>query len=222
MKTIISEFLGTFCLVFCGTGAIVIDQTTAGAVSHTGIGLTFGLIVMCLIFVFGESSGAHFNPAVTFAFVIARRFPLARLPGYVLAQTFGACAASLTLLLLFPEATALGNTIPRDSALQAFALEVILALILILVILSVSSGSKEKGLFAAIAIGGAVGLEAIFAGPITGASMNPVRSLAPALATFDFTALWVYLLAPFIGAVAAFYACSLTQAPGCCAEGGCG
>jgi aquaporin Z len=203
MRRFLSEFLGTYALVFAGTGAIVIDAATNGAITHVGVSLTFGLIVMAMISTFGESSGAHLNPAVSVAFVAARRLPARDLAPYVGAQCAGALAASLTLRALFPESATLGATIPAGTAGQSFMLEVVLAAILMLVILAVSSGSREKGITAGIAIGATVALEAMFAGPISGASMNPARSLAPAVVSGQTEHLWIYLVAPIAGALAA-------------------
>lgn len=203
MSRLLAEGLGTFCLVFAGTGAIVVDQVSGGAVTHVGISLTFGLVVMAMIYAFGDTSGAHLNPAVTAAFALARRFPTREVPGYIAAQAAGALAASLLLRVLFPTSEFLGATTPAGPSWQSFVLEVVLTFMLMLVILRVSSGPKEKGIMAGIAIGGVVGLEALFAGPICGASMNPARSLTPALISGHIAALWIYLIAPFAGAALA-------------------
>ncbi len=203
MNRLFAEALGTFCLVFTGTGAIVVNQTTGGTVTHVGVALTFGLVVMAMIYALGDVSGAHLNPAVSIGFVLARRFPARELPQYVLAQVVGAFAASLLLRVLFPASETLGATVPAGSVLQSFILEVVLTFILMLVILSVSSGPKETGIMAGIAVGGVVGLEAMFAGPICGASMNPARSLAPAVVSGHIGTVWVYLAAPVVGAALA-------------------
>jgi aquaporin Z len=200
MNRLIAESLGTFCLVFAGTGAIVIDQTTGGMVTHVGVAITFGLVVMAMIYALGDISGAHLNPAVTLGFAMSRRFPTRDVPGYLLAQVIGALAASGLIRVLFPGNETLGATIPTGPAWQSFVLEIVLTFMLMLVILAVSSGPKERGIMAGIAVGGVVGLEAMFAGPICGASMNPARSLAPALVSGYAGSLWVYLLAPVVGA----------------------
>jgi aquaporin Z len=158
---------------------------------------------MALIYTYGDVSGAHLNPAVTVAFAVAGRFGWREVPGYVLAQVLGALAASGMLKVLFPEQANLGATLPSGSVGQSFWLEVILTAILMMTVLSVSTGAKEKGVTAAIAIGGVVGLEALFAGPICGASMNPARSLGPALMSGQTQHLWVYLVATTLGAVLA-------------------
>jgi aquaporin Z len=203
MRKFIAEAIGTFALVFAGTGAIVINDITAGAVSHVGVSLTFGLVVMAMIYALGEVSGAHLNPAVTLGFVLARRLSPSLLAPYVISQLTGAFLASFTLLCILGNHAHLGATTPLGSAAQSFALETILTAILMFVILRVSTGPKESGTIAAIAIGGVIALEALLAGPITGASMNPARSLAPAIVSGHFSSLWVYLTAPFLGSVIA-------------------
>jgi aquaporin Z len=216
MKKITAEFLGTFCLVFAGTGAIVINQASNGTITHAGIALTFGLIVLAMIYTLGDVSGAHLNPAVTTAFAVARRFPWREVPGYVGAQVAGALAASALLRSLFPASTTLGATLPAGSAGQSFVLELVLTFILMFVILGVSTGAREKGITAGIAVGAVIALEAMFAGPICGASMNPARSLAPALVSGHLEYLWIYLAAPALGAALAVPTCSLIREPGCC------
>ena len=203
MKKMVAEFTGTFALVFCGTGAIVIDQQTGGAVSHAGVAITFGLIVMSMIYALGNISGAHLNPAVSIAFTVAKRFPAKQLLPYIISQIGGAILASVILKFLFPANETLGATLPAGSASQSFVLEFLLTFFLMLVIINVATGSKEQGMFAGLAIGSVVLLEAMFAGPICGASMNPARSVAPALISGHTEYLWVYLTAPICGASAA-------------------
>jgi len=216
MKPLLAELLGTFALVFAGTGAIVINDLTQGSIGHAGIALTFGLVVMAMIQTFGDISGAHFNPAVSLAFAVAGKLPWARVPGFVGAQCMGAVLASGLLRLLFPSHELLGATLPSGPVTQSFILEVVLTAMLMLTILSVSTGAKEKGITAALAIGAVVALEAMFAGPICGASMNPARSLAPALVSGHLDHLWLYLLAPVIGALLAVPLCVGVREPGCC------
>jgi len=203
VKKYVAEIIGTFILVFCGTGAMVIDQQTGGAVSHVGVSITWGLVVMCLIYSIGNVSGCHINPAVSIAFTVAGRFKARLLPGYILSQLTGALLASFTLKLLFPTSQLLGATMPIGSETQSFILELLLTFFLMLVIMSTAHGSKEQGQVAGIAIGAVVGLEAMFAGPICGASMNPARSLAPAIMSGHLEHLWLYLVAPIAGAALA-------------------
>jgi len=218
-KRFISEIIGTFALVFCGTGAMVINDFTGGTVTHVGVAITFGLIVMGMIYAFGDISGAHMNPAVTIGFAYAKKFPWKEVPAYVLAQLIGAFLASGILLYLFPESQTLGATLPGLSALKVFILEIILSFFLMVVIINVSTGSKEIGVVAGIAIGSVVLLEAMFAGPITGASMNPARSIAPAVVSGNIADLWIYILAPIIGCVLAVVTCKLVKYEQCCDEG---
>lgn len=215
-QRILAEFLGTFALVFAGTGAIVINSATQGSITHAGVALTFGLIVMAMIYTFGDVSGAHLNPAVTTAFAAAGRFPWKEVFPYTAAQVAGAFTASGVLHSLFPADTHLGATLPAGSASQSLVLEVILTFLLMLVVLSVSTGGKEKGITAGIAVGAIIALEAMFAGPICGASMNPVRSLAPAVVSGQLQDLWVYLVGPTLGALLAVPVCSGVRGAGCC------
>jgi len=200
VKKLAAEFIGTFALVFAGTGAIVINETSGGVVTHVGIALTFGLVVLAMIYTLGDISGAHLNPAVTLGFFVARRLPLGEVLSYLVSQCSGAVAASLALRLLFPANATLGATMPAGALMQSFFLEVILTTILMFVILGVSTGASEKGITAGIVVGSVIALEALFAGPISGASMNPARSLGPTLVTFQLTSLWIYLTAPVLGA----------------------
>ncbi|HEX8466127.1 MAG TPA: aquaporin [Abditibacterium sp.] len=208
-----AEFFGTFALVFCGTGAIVTNSVAGGAVTHVGIALTFGLVVMALIYSFGDISGAHFNPAVTLAFAAAKRFEWRCVMPYIGAQIGGAIWASLLLKVLFPGANTLGATTPRGSSLQSLVLEAILTWFLMLVILRVSTGAQEKGITAGIVIGAVIGLEALFAGPICGASMNPARSIGPAVVSLDVQNLWIYLFGPIVGALLAVPTLRLVNEP---------
>ena len=200
----LAEGIGTFGLVFAGCGAIVINALSKGQVTHVGVGLVFGLIITVMIYALGHISGAHFNPAVTLGFVVARHFPVKRLFGYWLAQCSGAILAAGCLRLLFGTVANLGTTLPMGSggAWQSFGLEALLTFFLMFVIMAMATDTRAVGQAAALAIGSTVGLEALFAGPISGASMNPARSLGPALVSFTWTAQWVYLLAPFLGALA--------------------
>ena len=218
MKNYISEFIGTFAMIFCGTGAMNINETTGGDVTHVGIGITWGLIVMAMIYAFGEISGAHFNPAVSIAFAYAKKFSWKEVPKYIFFQVAGAFAASLLLMWLFPKSELLGATIPTVDVWRAFVLELILTFFLMVVIINVSTGSKEVGMMAGIAIGSVVLLEALFAGPITNASMNPARSLAPNIVSGNIKGLWLYILAPIIGALLAVVSCKFVKHENCCDE----
>lgn len=193
-----AEFLGTFAMVFCGTAAMAVNETT-GAVTHEGVAITWGLIVMAMIYAFGEQSGAHFNPAVTVSFALAKRFSWKKVPVYVVTQAMGAIAASVAVKALLPESEFIGATLPTIPHNSAFWLEMLLSFFLMITILHISTGSKEIGPVAGLAVGSVILLEAMFAGPLTNASMNPVRSLGPALIGNHWEPMWLYLTAPFAG-----------------------
>jgi MIP family channel proteins len=206
MHKLAAEYIGAFALVFAGTGAVVIDAETGGGVGHIGVGLTFGLVIMVMIYAVGHISGAHFNPAVTLGFAVGRHFSWTLVPRYWAAQVLGGVTASLLLRAMFGDIAHLGATIPRGSARQSFVLEAVLTFLLMFVITSVATDVRAVGQAAAIAIGGTIGLEALFAGPISGASMNPARSLAPALVSWTWTDQWLYIAGPMIGAVVGVFA----------------
>jgi len=218
MKRYISEFIGTFAMIFCGTGAMTINEVTGGDVTHVGIAMTWGLIVMAMIYAFCETSGAHFNPAVSIAFAHAKKFSWREVPKYIIAQILGAFSASLILWFLFPSSEILGATIPTVDVWRAFVLEFLLTFFLMVVIINVSTGSKEIGAVAGIAIGAVVLLEAMFAGPITNASMNPARSIAPAFVSGNLQHLWMYIIAPILGALLAVVSCKMVKEENCCDE----
>lgn len=221
MKKYISEFIGTFSMIFCGTGAMTVNEVTGGDVTHVGIAITWGLIVMAMIYAFGETSGAHFNPAVTIAFAYAKKFAWKEVPKYIIVQVLGALTASLILWYLFPTSEHLGATIPSVDVGRAFVMELLLTFFLMVVIINVSTGSKEIGIIAGIAIGAVVLLEAMFAGPITNASMNPARSIAPAIVAGKMQHLWMYILAPILGAILAVISCKMVKEDNCCQETNC-
>lgn len=201
-KKLISEFLGTYFLVFAGTGAIVINELTE-SLTHVGIALTFGLVVMALIYTFGHISGAHFNPAVSIGFLINGDINKSEALNYILIQLIAGIAASATIFSLFGNIASLGATLPRYTWSQSFILEFILTFFLMFVIFGSAVHGKAVKSFAGIAIGATVGLEAMFAGPITGASMNPARSIGPAIISGTFQHLWIYIVATILGAICA-------------------
>ena len=203
MKKYLAETIGTFCLVFAGTGSIVVNQVTGGQVGVVGIGLVFGLVVLAMIYTVGHISGAHLNPAVTLGFYSGGRHSGREVLPYVLAQLLGAVLASSVLRFIFYGArTNLGVTQPAGLPVQSLALEFILTFMLMFVILGVATGDRVEGVMAGVAIGATIGLEAIFAGPICGASMNPARSFAPALLTGQFAGHWIYWTGPILGSLA--------------------
>ena len=218
MNRYVAECVGTFMLVFAGCGAIVSNDLSGGAVTHVGVSLTFGLVVMSAIYAVGNISGAHFNPAVTIGFFVAKRLEGRLVLPYIVSQCAGAFIAALALRLLFPEHATLGATLPSGSVMQSFVLEVLLTFMLMFVILNVSTGAMEKGIMAGTAIGGTVALGALFGGPISGASMNPARSLAPAILSGELSHLWIYLAAPVVGAILACPTCRLIQGDECCPD----
>lgn len=216
MRPFIAEFIGTFALVFAGTGAIVINDVSGGGITHVGIALTFGLVVLAMIYAVGDISGAHLNPAVTSGFWLSGRFPGRQVVPFISAQCLGAFTASGILRFLFPTHATLGTTLPAGSDMQSFVLELILTFLLMFVILNVSIGAKEKGITAGIAVGAVIAFEAMFAGKISGASMNPARSLAPAVLSGHLEHLWIYLTSTFAGAALAVFACRGCKDPACC------
>jgi aquaporin NIP len=196
-----AEAIGVFALVFAGCGAIVTEAEHPGSLGVVGIGLVFGLVVMAMVYATGHLSGAHLNPAVTIAFVLSRHFPGREALAYVAAQMLGALAAAALLAAIWPsQPAALGTTLPTVGAGSAFAYETVLTAFLMFVIMAVATDTRAIGTGAAIAIGGTVGLDALFGGPVTGASMNPARSLGPALIAGELQDLGIYLTAPVLGA----------------------
>lgn len=220
MRKLAAEALGTFILMFCGT-AVIIANDASGNITHVGISLTWGLIVLALIYALGDVSGCHINPAVTVAFFAARRFEGRLVLPYIASQIAGAVLAVGSLRLLFPDHATLGVTQPTGPVWQSFFLEVAMTFILMFVVLCVSTGAQEKGVMAGVAVGSVIALEVLLAGPISGASMNPARSLAPALVTWNLDHLWIYLIAPFLGGLLAIGACRCVQPKGCCCKAAC-
>lgn len=207
-----AEGIGTFALVFAGCGAIVTEAAHPGSLGNVGIALVFGLVIMVMVYATGHLSGAHLNPAVTLAFVATRHFPRAEAAAYVAAQIAGAILAATLLAAIWPsQPAALGTTLPTVGIGSAFVYEAVLSALLMFVIMAVATDTRAVGAAAAIAIGGTVGLDALFGGPITGASMNPARSLGPALVSGELHDLWLYLVAPPLGAALGAFAYQLVR-----------
>jgi MIP family channel proteins len=198
-RALVAELIGTFALVFAGAGAIMVDAKTH-ALGHVGVAISFGLVIMVMIYAVGHISGAHLNPAVSFAFALTRHFPWPRVAGYWAAQVAGAVVAAAILRGSLSDVASVGATLPSGSEAQSFLWELVLTFFLMLVITAVATDTRAVGEAAAIAIGGTVGLDAMFGGPISGASMNPARSLGPALVSGELHALWLYIVAPLLGA----------------------
>jgi aquaporin NIP len=198
-RRLAAEALGTFALVFFGAGAIMV-AAEYGSFGQLGIALAFGLVIAAMVYALGHISGAHLNPAVTFAFALSRHFPWRLVAGYWLAQAGGAIVAALLLRASLGDVAHVGATLPSGSDGQSFLWEIVLTFVLMLVIMAVATDTRAVGEAAAIAIGGTVALDALVGGPVSGASMNPARSLGPALAAQELDALWIYLLAPPLGA----------------------
>lgn len=216
MKSIAAEIIGTAALVGMGCGAIVVNDLYGGVLGHLGVCLSFGLIVMAMIYAIGNISGAHLNPAVTVGFFLAGRINARTALRYIGAQIAGALIGAVLLKILFPAHPTLGATIPQTATANAFFLEMLMTALLMFVILNVSAGHMEKGIMAGVAVGGTIMLEALVGGPLTGASMNPARSLGPAVVSMNFNYLWIYIAAPVLGAAIASPSCRFLQGNQCC------
>ncbi|UOY08038.1 aquaporin [Muricauda sp. SCSIO 64092] len=203
--SLVAEFIGTFLLVFFGTGAIIVDGLYDGMVTHLGVAIVFGLVVLVVIYAIGEISGAHLNPAVTWAFFVAKRIEAPKAVWYTLTQIIAAIAASAILRAMFPETITMGETLPSNGLLPATIMEFILTFTLMFVIINVATGSKEQGLMAGLSIGFTVLICALMGGPVSGASMNPARSIGPALIGGNPTHLWMYVIVPLLGAISSIY-----------------
>jgi aquaporin Z len=211
-----AEFIGAFTLVFFGCGAIMINELYPQLIGNMGIATTFGLMVMILIYSLGSISGAHMNPAVSIAFVLAGKLQIKYSIFYIASQIIGAILASFLLLLILPETSTLGQTNPKIPVFSAFLIELLASFFLMLVILNVANGHKEEGILAGVAIGSLILIEALIFGPLTGASMNPARSIGPALIALDLSNLWLYILAPVVGTILAVPTCKLLRGSNCC------
>lgn len=215
VRKFLAEFVGTFLLVFAGTSAIVVNDLSSGAITQLGIGLIFGLAVAAMIYAIGDISGAHINPAVTIGLWYANRFDGNQVAPYLLSQIAGALSASAVVALLFATHPTLGATVPSGTAAESFGLEALMTWLLMLTVITLVAGSRGKGMVAG-AVGLVVGLEAWLGGPISGASMNPARSIGPALFSGHLAELWIYILAPIVGACLAVVCCRCVNNRECC------
>jgi len=207
-----AEAIAAFALVFAGCGAIVADARYHGALGAVGVSLVFGLVIMVMVYATGHLSGAHINPAVTIAFTLTRHFPARDAVAYVAAQLVGATAGAFVLLGAWADKPAhLGATTPNVAAGTAFLYESVLSALLMFTIMAVATDTRAAGAAAAIAIGGVIGLDALFGGPVTGASMNPARSFGPALASGEWRDFWVYVAGPLVGAAAGAFGYQLVR-----------
>ncbi|GAQ78837.1 Nodulin-26 like Intrinsic Protein [Klebsormidium nitens] len=224
-QKVVAEMVGTFAIVFAGCGAVVVNARSDGALGHVGIAATFGLVVMVMIYAVGHISGAHFNPAVTLAFACGRHFSWKMVPFYWAAQFLSATAGAALIRGILGSEKALGATLPSGTDWESLLLEFVLTFFLMFVIAAVATDTRAVGTMAGIAIGGTVALDALFGGPVSGASMNPARSLGPALIALEFRGLWVYFVGPAAGAVSAIFVYKFVHGPtqevargahGCC------
>lgn len=204
MKKYIAEFIGAFALVFCGTGAVIVNSLSENSLGLLGISAAFGIIIIAMIYVFGSISGAHLNPAVTIGLLAGKKIQVKETVRYILSQILGAFLASGILYFIFPESKTLGETIPNGGILPSFILEFILTFFLMLTILEITS-KKEYSNLAGIVIGVVVIGIILIAGPISGGSFNPARSLAPAILSGNISSLWVYIVAPILGSILAMF-----------------
>ncbi|CAI8618715.1 unnamed protein product [Vicia faba] len=202
LQKLVAEVVGTYFLIFAGCASVAVNKNNDNVVTLPGISIVWGLAVMVLVYSLGHISGAHFNPAVTIAFATTRRFPLKQVPTYIAAQVFGSTLASGTLRLLFSgKHDQFVGTLAAGSNLQAFVMEFIITFYLMFIISGVATDNRAIGELAGIAVGSTVLLNVLFAGPITGASMNPARSIGPAFVHNEYRGIWIYMVSPILGAV---------------------
>jgi len=200
-QKVAAEIIGTFFLIFIGCGSIIIDKKTNGSITHLGVSIVWGLAVLIISYAIGHISGAHLNPAVTLAFAAVRRFPCTEVPAYIGAQVFAAISAGFVLRLMFGDVANIGATVPSGSDMQSFFLEIFVTFLLMFVISAVATDTRAIGELAGMAVGGTVGMNVAMSGPISGASMNPARTIGPALAGNKYTSIWIYMVAPVVGAI---------------------
>ncbi|KAM7500586.1 hypothetical protein LguiA_025000 [Lonicera macranthoides] len=202
-QKLVAEVLGTYFLIFAGCAAVLVNTDREKVVTQPGIAIVWGLVVMVMVYSVGHISGAHFNPAVTIAFATCKRFPWKEVPAYIAAQVLGSTVASGTLRLIFNgRHDHFVGTLPSGSHSQSFAIEFIITFYLMFVISGVATDNRAIGELAGLAVGSTILLNVLFAGPISGASMNPARSLGPAIVSNNYEALWIYIVSPVCGAVA--------------------
>lgn len=202
-KSIVTEFIGAYAIVFFGCGSVVVDTLKGGLIGHVAINVSFGVIVAVMIYAFGNVSGAHFNPAVTLAFAVSKKFEWNRVIPYIISQVLGGMGGAFMLWVIFPDTITYGENMALGTVFQTFVLEVVMSFFLMLIIYSVSTGHMEKGIMAGVAIGGYIAIEGYIAGPISSSSMNPARSIGPAIFSGNMGDLWIFILAPIIGALLA-------------------
>ncbi|XP_004486280.1 aquaporin NIP1-2-like [Cicer arietinum] len=203
LQKLVAEVVGTFMLIFVGCGVVVTNLNNDNVVTLPGVAIVWGLAVMVLAYSLGHVSGAHFNPAVTIAQASTKRFPVQQIPTYIIAQLFGSILASVVLKVIFSDKeNRFVGTLPAGSNLQAFVVEFLITFLLMFVISGVGTDNRAVNELAALAVGSTVLLVVLFAGPITGASMNPARSLGPAIVHHEYRGIWIYLVSPILGALA--------------------
>lgn len=202
VKKVGAEIIGTFFLMIAGCGSVVVDKKSDGSITHLGVSLVWGMVVMIMIYSVGHISGAHFNPAVTLAFATTRKFPLINIPGYIGAQVCASIGAAYVLRLLFGEVAHMAATVPTGSDMQSFVLEIFITFLLMFVVSAVATDTKAVGEMAGLAVVTTIAMNVLIAGPISGASMNPARSIGSAIAGNKYTSFWIYMVAPIVGAIA--------------------